>query len=103
MTAHIKKNEFNFKLPEMLSYHSTWDDADYAPVLPPRREGWVARAAGTAKTWLTHMAERRRVMNELSALPDRDLADLGLTRYDIQRVFDKDFAAEHAARGAGRD
>ncbi len=103
MTAHINKNEFHFKLPEMLSYHSTWDDADYAPVLPPRRESWVARAAGTTKRWLIGMAERRRVINELAALSDRDLSDLGLSRYDIPRVFDSDFAAEHGARSAGRE
>ena len=31
---------------------------------------------------------RRRVMDELSMLTDRELADIGLTRGDISRVFD---------------
>lgn len=31
---------------------------------------------------------RRRVMDELSMLTDRELADIGLTRGDIGRVFD---------------
>jgi uncharacterized protein YjiS (DUF1127 family) len=35
---------------------------------------------------LAAWAERRRTMDELSALTDRDLADIGLTRGDIFRV-----------------
>ncbi|MBC9206063.1 DUF1127 domain-containing protein [Roseomonas aerophila] len=31
---------------------------------------------------------RRRVMDELSMLTDRELADIGLSRGDIRRVFD---------------
>lgn len=102
MAAFTNKNEFAFKLPEMMSYHSTWEDADYEPVLPRRRNSWVARAADTGRRWLHNRMERVRVMNELKALDDRALADLGLTRYDIGRVFDKDFVAEHAERSAGR-
>jgi len=98
MNASINKNEFSFNLPEMLSYHSTWEDADYEPVLPRRRQSWVARAAGLPLRWASAYAERRRVINELARMSDRDLADLGLSRYDIPRVFDPAFAAERAAR-----
>ena len=98
MNASIKKNEFSFKLPEMLSYHSTWDDSDYAPVLPRRRQSWVARAASAPVRWAAAYAERRRVMNELAQMSDRELADLGISRYDIPRVFDPAFAAERYAR-----
>lgn len=102
MSAYSRKEEFRFKLPEMLSYHSTWDDADYEPALPARRESWVVRAAGAVKHRLTQMIERQRVTRELEAMSDRDLADLGLSRYDIPRVFEAEFAKEHALRNGGR-
>jgi uncharacterized protein YjiS (DUF1127 family) len=98
MTAHFKKNNFHFHLPEMLSYHSTWDDADYEPVLPRRQQSWVTYLVSAPVRALMAMAERHRVMNELSSMTDRELSDLGMSRYDIPRVFDADFAAERAAR-----
>ncbi len=41
---------------------------------------------------------RSAVFNELNALSDRELADVGLGRGDIPRVFDPSFAAEHRNR-----
>jgi uncharacterized protein YjiS (DUF1127 family) len=98
MNASMNKNEFAFKLPEMLSYHSTWEDADYEPTLPRRHQSWVVRMGVATVRWFKDYAERRRVVSELSQMSDRELADLGLSRYDIPRVFDPEFAAEHAAR-----
>jgi uncharacterized protein YjiS (DUF1127 family) len=103
MTASINKNEFSFKLPDMLSYHSTWDDADYEPTLPTRRASWFLRAVAAPMRLVTKLAERHRVMNELARLSDRELADLGMSRYDIPRVFDPSFAVEHAERATRRD
>ncbi len=99
MRVAFNKDEFFFKLPEMLSYHSTWDDADYEPVLPRPRRGGVATLVAAPVRWMRTYAERRRTMNELARMSDRDLADLGLSRYDIPRVFDPAFAAERNARG----
>ncbi len=67
MNTSINKNEFAFKLPEMLSYHSTWDDADYEPVLPRRQAGWVSQLVAAPLRIVTRMAQRHRVMNELGA------------------------------------
>ncbi len=98
MNASMNKNTFAFKLPEMLSYHSTWEDADYEPALPRHQPSLLGRLTAAPVRWLSHYAERRRVMNELQQMSDRELADLGISRYDIPRVFDPRFAAEHAAR-----
>ncbi len=68
MTA-INKNEFSFKLPEMLSYHSTWDDADYEPMLPRRRASWPSQVTVAPMRLVTELAERHRVMNELGGFP----------------------------------
>jgi uncharacterized protein YjiS (DUF1127 family) len=98
MNASFNRNEFGFNLPEMLSYHSTWDDADYEPMLPRRRQSLLARLAGAPVRWAKLYTERQRVMRELAQMSDRDLADLGISRHDIPRVFDPEFVADQAAR-----
>ena len=53
--------------------------------------------------FLSYMATLPRRMaerDELSNASDRDLADMGLTRGDIGRIHDPEFAAEFAAGGA---
>jgi uncharacterized protein YjiS (DUF1127 family) len=87
---------FFFKLPEMQSYHSTWDDADYEPVVPNRSKSWLARAVADVRVRWDQMKERRRVIRELEAMSDRELTDLGISRYDIPRVFDSKFTAARA-------
>ncbi len=44
--------------------------------------------------WLLDMPRRRAVINELDALSDHELADIGLSRSDVPRVFDVSFAAQ---------
>ena len=102
MTAPLNRNEFAFKLPEMLSYHSTWDDADYEPAQPARAKGWFSRLVTLPTRMVTEFARRQRVMSELSQMSNRDLADMGLSRHDIGHVFDQSFAADYASRGFGR-
>lgn len=100
MTAPVNKSAFAFKLPEMLSYHSTWDDADYIPVVPPERHGLLHRAMTGIGHWVAKQQERLRVMRELEDLSDRDLADMGLTRHDIPRVFEPGFVSGFGDRRA---
>lgn len=95
MSVHPSKRAMEFKLPDMLSYHSTWDDADYEPVLPHRRN-WNERLGFLRP--LRNFVERAAVRNELYSMTDRELADIGISRYEIGRVFDRDFAREHAVR-----
>jgi uncharacterized protein YjiS (DUF1127 family) len=88
-----------FRLPEMLSYHSTWDDADYEPVLPPRRRGWAGRRLVSVRRALSDALHRRAVRRELDSMTDRELADIGINRYDVGRIFDPEFACEYRGRG----
>lgn len=98
MSIHSSRQALAFKLPEMLSYHSTWDDADYEPVQPHKRT-LFERLSGLSRG-LAVLSQRRAVRNELYSLTDRELADIGLNRYDVERVFDPEFAHDHAGRGA---
>lgn len=98
MAASINKTAFEFKLPATASYCSTWADADYEPVPPHREPGPLARVAASVRRSVAAYRQRRRVMNELAEMSDRELADLGISRYDIPRVFDPAFAREYAER-----
>ncbi len=98
MSVQTSKQAMAFQLPEMQSYHSTWDDADYEPVLPPRRRGWADRLASLRRALRT-LSHRLSVRQELYSMTDRELADIGLNRYDVGRVFDPEFAREYSSRG----
>ena len=62
----------------------------------PARPALAARLAGAVK-WLVELPRRNAVMEDLSLLSDHELADIGLTRGDLGRVFDARFAAERNA------
>ncbi|NGM21111.1 DUF1127 domain-containing protein [Roseomonas stagni] len=49
----------------------------------------IAYAAEAVRAW----PERRRTYENLRSLSDRELADIGLTRGDIARVFEPGFSA----------
>jgi uncharacterized protein YjiS (DUF1127 family) len=59
----------------------------------------LARRLGDALAGVVAFLRRGSVMAELNSMNDRELADLGLSRSNLQRVFDRDFAREHARRG----
>lgn len=54
------------------------------------------RVAGVAK-WVREMPRRQSVIEELSGLSDHELADIGLSRCELNSVFDQSFAAKRAA------
>jgi uncharacterized protein YjiS (DUF1127 family) len=65
-----------------------------APVRSEKAHGILARIA----SWFDERRRRGRVMDELSMLSDRELADIGLTRAEIPLVFDPEFVAAHQYR-----
>lgn len=61
----------------------------------------LERLAGAARTVfaaLAAYAAQRRTLSHLSGLSDRELADIGLSRNELGRVFDTEFAAAREAR-----
>ena len=56
----------------------------------------IAAVAGAIIAW----PARRATYERLHRLNDRELADIGLTRADIPRVFAADFANDNGARRA---
>ncbi|KAA5613729.1 DUF1127 domain-containing protein [Rhodovastum atsumiense] len=76
--------------------HYFRDEPEIVPV-EEVRPGLFERL-GQALRWIAEMPKRRAVMDELNMLSDHELADIGLTRAELPRVFDPGFAAERAAQ-----
>jgi uncharacterized protein YjiS (DUF1127 family) len=64
-----------------------------AGAVAPRGHAGFAGRVAAALLWLAGMPKRRAVIAELSRLSDHDLADIGLSRGDLPRVFDAAFVA----------
>lgn len=90
MSAHVAKDGMTFLMP----------GSSGATTSPRRRP--VARHIRAAVTWLAGMVRQRALIEELGRLSDHELADIGLTRSDLPRIFDPAFTASRSlARRAG--
>jgi uncharacterized protein YjiS (DUF1127 family) len=97
MSAPITKDQLTFSLGNM-SY------VDYSYDEPPAID--VKTPSHGVGHLLSHVVEafaawrrRQAVLQEMAMLSDRELADIGLTRADLPRVFDPTFAAQRACGG----
>jgi uncharacterized protein YjiS (DUF1127 family) len=89
MSAPLTKEQFVFELPSLTYVNTHLED----PVLPPLSQGtrrgvpaWLARF----RAW----REQRAALAELEMMSDRELADMGLTRSDLPRVFNRNLNAD---------
>jgi uncharacterized protein YjiS (DUF1127 family) len=95
----MAKTDFVFKLTTSQSYIDRDYDPTPARAAQPVPRGLlraigdgVAFAASGVKNWVS----RHRTLERMEMMSDRELADIGLTRGDLPRVFDADFVADHA-------
>lgn len=99
MSAPLAKSDFVFKLSTSRSYIGPDYDPAPLPVAQPAPRS-LGRALGDglafvvdkARTWVS----RQATLAEMGSMSDRELADIGLSRGDLPRVFDAEFVAEHA-------
>jgi uncharacterized protein YjiS (DUF1127 family) len=98
MTAPIAKNQLSYTLGNMSYIGSSYDDASVAPAAQPRQGfgRWLVQWFAGFKEW----QRKQTVLREMETMTDRELADIGLARGDLPRVFDPAFASDHAR---GRD
>jgi len=90
MSAHFAKDQVSFAPTATMS-------ARTADVFAPAPEGVLARTLGRVGAWFGEAVRRRAVTSELAMLSDHELADIGLSRGDIPRVFDRAFVATRMA------
>jgi uncharacterized protein YjiS (DUF1127 family) len=81
MNAYVTKEELNLLQSSRVSYPQHVADAQAS------RAGSRLGLFGRIGAFL----ERQRVLAELNTLTDRELADIGLTRGEMGRVFDPAF------------
>lgn len=90
MNARVPQSDLTFVVPTAFSPTN-------APAYAPRpRNGLVARLAAVLQM-VADAPRRRAALNELSALSDHELSDIGLSRSDLPRVFDPKFVQNHRA------
>jgi uncharacterized protein YjiS (DUF1127 family) len=105
MSAPLAKSDFIFKLANSQSYiDSGYDPTPLPSVRPASRSlvlavaNSVALLAGKVRTWV----EKQATLAEMAAMSDRELADIGLSRCDLSRVFDADFVVDHPRGNSAR-
>jgi uncharacterized protein YjiS (DUF1127 family) len=92
MNAPLSKEQLARLAVANLAYHGEYVEGLTAPFEAPRREGVVSLWLRGLSARIRAHRGRRTVLNELAQLSDRDLADIGLSRGQLQRVFDPEFA-----------
>jgi len=85
MSKPIAKSQFAFQLP-LLSYVDVHlEEPELGTPVSPRKSRGILAFIAAFKAW----REKNAAMADLSMMTDRELADIGLTRSDLGRVFDR--------------
>ena len=94
MSAQITKDQFTFSLGNASYVDYSYDEPPAAVVKTP--SSGIAHWLNWAMTAFAEWRRRQAVLQEMAMLSDRELADIGLSRADLPRVFDPAFAADRA-------
>jgi uncharacterized protein YjiS (DUF1127 family) len=104
MSVHSANSKLSFELPSMSYIDAKWEEPNLrASTTTPRdvRKGglaaWLSRQVAAFVAW----RRDNEAAGELSAMSDRELLDIGMSRADLGRVFDPAFNADLRQRGAG--
>lgn len=104
MNAPLAKEQMALLMSDSLTMRDSYAPGTDGTVAEQRPScfGRVATFCRNAIAALTEMPRRRAVLDELSVLTDRELADIGLNRAELDRVFDPAFAKTRRRDVAGR-
>jgi uncharacterized protein YjiS (DUF1127 family) len=104
MSAHTADSQFSFRLPSLSYIDAKWEEPSLntpeAASSAVRNTGvaaWLSRQIGAVITW----RRNSEAALELSAMSDYELADIGLNRSDLSRVFKPNFSQDLYQRGVG--
>ncbi len=100
MSAHTANQNFHFQLPSLSYIDAQWEEPNLrtpAQTADLRvKPGILARLAARFRDW----QHERRAIAEFSAMTDYELADIGLSRSDLHRVFDPTLNEDLRVRGS---
>ena len=102
MSAQVANSEFVFKLPSLSYVDAEWEERDpRVPSASPQgaRKRGLAGLVVAPSGCLGRLASQQRSCTELATMSDRQLADIGLSRSDLTRVFDADYNQDLGQRG----
>lgn len=106
MNAPLAKEQIALLMSDSLTYRgAVVEGTDGTISDAPASRSLLQRISSLGSALLARW-HRRQVLDELSSLGDRELADIGLNRAELGRVFDKRFAesrrGSYAQRSSGR-
>jgi uncharacterized protein YjiS (DUF1127 family) len=102
MSIQTANTRFSFKLPTLSYIDASWEEPNLRapaqtgqPVRKTGLAGWLGRQVAAFQTW----RRNQQALAEISMMSDYELADIGLTRSDMHRVFDPEFNQDLRQRG----
>ncbi len=101
MSAQTADSQFHFKLPSLSYIDAKWEEPSLlAPTDAGRSirtsgtKGWFARSVDSFRTW----RRNSQAASELATMSDYELMDIGISRSDLQRVFQPEFSQDLGQR-----
>ena len=94
MNAPLAKEQIALLMSDSLTYRTKVVEGTDGTVAEPR-PSFMNRVKGFLSE-IAALPRRRAVIDELGMLTDRELADIGLTRSELSRVFDPRFVARRS-------
>ncbi len=101
MSAHTANSQFSFELPSLSYIDAKWEEPNLSTpaVSTPARSGglaeWLSRRVAAFLAW----RRDSRAAAELSLMSDHELMDIGISRSDLPRVFDRTVNQDLRERG----
>ncbi len=91
MNAPLAKEQIALLMSDSLTYRSPAVEGTDGTVADAPAPHGLRHRVGAVISGLMTFSRRRAVLDELSSLSDRELADIGLSRAELSRVFDPHF------------
>lgn len=98
MSAQVSKESIALMMPNRLGHYFRDEPQFMTRPEVPRID--IFGALWALVMWVVEMPRRRAVLDELNALSEHELTDIGLSRSEVTRVFDPSFSEERNAERA---
>ena len=92
MNAPLAKEQIALLMADSLTYRSPAVDGMEGAFAAPEPSTFWGKLARAIRS-IADLPRRRAVVHELASLSDRELADIGLSRNQVGKVFDPAFQA----------